>query len=171
MTNRIPLAIAAVAAIALAGCDRDEHHGGDSAKIASDIKAQEAKWQQAYAARDLGALADMYADDAALADPGAALATTSGARRKEIQTLTTDPNLKLTFASDRVQVAKSGDLAYSRGHFTIQATDRATNKPVTSEGNYLTVWQRHDGDWKAVEDFVTPGPAPAAAAPAAPAAK
>jgi ketosteroid isomerase-like protein len=170
MTNRIPLAIAAVAAITLAGCDRDHHHGGDSAKIVSDIKAQEAKWQDAYAAKDLGALAAFYADDAALADPGAALATTSGARRKEIQTLTTDPNLKLSFSSDRVQVAKSGDLAYSRGHFTITATDKATNKPVTGDGSYLTVWQRQGDDgWKAVEDFVTPGPAPAA--PAAPPAK
>jgi ketosteroid isomerase-like protein len=168
--NRFPLAIAAVAAITLAGCDRDHHHGGDPAKITSDIKAQEAKWQDAYAAKDLSALAGMYADDAALADPGAALATTGGARRKEIQTLTTDPNLKLTFASDRVQVAKSGDFAYSRGHFAITATDRATNKPVSSTGNYLTVWQRQDDDgWKAVEDFITPGPAsaPAAAAPAA----
>jgi ketosteroid isomerase-like protein len=44
-------------------------------------------------------------------------------------------------------------------------TDKATNKPVDSSGSYLTVWQKQsDGSWKAVEDFVTPGPAPAATA-------
>ena len=44
-------------------------------------------------------------------------------------------------------------------------TDKATNKPVTSTGSYLTVFKKDDdGGWKAVEDFVTPGPAPAAAA-------
>jgi ketosteroid isomerase-like protein len=166
--NRIPLAIAAVAAITLAGCDRDHHHGGDPAKITSDIKAQEAKWQEAYAAKDMSAIAGFYADDGAVASPGVAIAATGGERRKAIQTLITDPNLKLTFASDRVQVAKSGDFAYSRGHFAITATDRATDKPVSSVGNYLTVWQRQaDGGWKAVEDFITPGPAPAPAAPAA----
>jgi ketosteroid isomerase-like protein len=50
-------------------------------------------------------------------------------------------------------------------------TDKATSKPATSTGSYLTVYQKQDdGSWKAVEDFITPGPAPAAAAPA-PAAK
>jgi ketosteroid isomerase-like protein len=168
MTNRIPLAIAAVAAIALAGCARERHQGGDPAKIASDIKAQEAKWQQAYADKDMAAIAGFYADDAEFANAGAPLATTESDRRKGIQTLIMDPNLKLTFASDREGAAKSDDLAYSRGHFAITTTDRATNKPVSSTGNYLTVWQRQaDGSWKAIEDFVTPGPA----APAAPAAK
>jgi ketosteroid isomerase-like protein len=38
-------------------------------------------------------------------------------------------------------------------------TDPATKKPATSKGSYLTVWQKQtDGAWKAVEDFVTPGP-------------
>lgn len=171
MTNRIPLALMAVAAIALGGCAREPHHGGDPTKIASDIKAQEAKWEQAYADKDMTALAAFYADDAAVASPGATIATTAGARRQSIQTLITDPNLKLAFSSDRVQVAKSGDFAYSRGHFAITTTDRATNKPVSGEGNYLTVWERQaDGGWKAVEDFITPGPAPAPPAPAAPAA-
>ena len=63
----------------------------------------------------------------------------------------------------------SGDLASSRGHFSLTMTDKATNKPVTTTGSYLTVFKRQDdGSWKAVEDFITPGPA---AAPAAPAAK
>jgi ketosteroid isomerase-like protein len=160
----------AVAAIALAGCAREPRHETDSAKIAADIKAQEAKWEQAYAAKDMGAIAAFYADDGAVASPGATIATTGAARRQSIQTLITDPNLKLAFSSDRVQVAKSGDFAYSRGHFAITTTDRATNKPVSGEGNYLTVWQRQaDGGWKAVEDFITPGPAPAPAAPAGPA--
>ena len=44
-------------------------------------------------------------------------------------------------------------------------TDPATKKPLESTGSYLTVWQKQaDGSWKAVEDFITPGPAPAGAA-------
>ena len=33
--------------------------------------------------------------------------------------MTSDPNFALTFASDRVLVAGSGDLASSRGHYTL----------------------------------------------------
>jgi ketosteroid isomerase-like protein len=77
-----------------------------------------------------------------------------------LQNLIIDPNLKITFAADRVQVAASGDLAYSRGHYTMQLTDKGTSKPVTSTGSYLTVYKKEaDGSWKAVEDFITPGPA------------
>jgi len=42
---------------------------------------------------------------------------------------------------------------------------KATSKPVDSTGSYLTVYKKEsDGSWKAVEDFITPGPAAAPAA-------
>jgi ketosteroid isomerase-like protein len=64
--------------------------------------------------------------------------------------------------SDRIQVAASGDLAYTRGHYSMTMTDPVSRKPAASGGSYLTVWRRQaDGGWKAVEDFVTPGPAAA----------
>ena len=164
MTNRIPLAMVAVAAIAIAGCASDKP-GDDPAKIAADIKAQEAKWAQAFAAKDSEAIAGFYADDAEIVEAGAPVAASNTERRKAIQALLTDPNFKLSFASDRELAAKSGDLAYSRGHYSITTTDRATNKPVSGSGSYLTVWQKQaDGSWKAAEDFITPGPAPTAAA-------
>jgi ketosteroid isomerase-like protein len=57
------------------------------------------------------------------------------------------------------QVAASGDLAYMRGHCTMTMTYPATRKPATRSGSYLTVWKKQaDGGWKALEDFVTPGP-------------
>ena len=43
-------------------------------------------------------------------------------------------------------------------------TDPQSKKPVEGDGSYLTVYRKQsDGSWKAVEDFMTPGPAPAAA--------
>jgi ketosteroid isomerase-like protein len=167
MTNRISLSIAAAAALTLAGCDHQGWGGGhhaDTAKIADDIKAKEAQWQRDYAAKNVEALAGQYADDGAIAGPGDPLATSDGDRRKALGGLVSDPNFALTFASDRVLVAKSGDLASSRGHYSLTMTDKATNKPATSSGSYLTVYRKQDdGSWKAVEDFITPGPAPAAA--------
>ena len=140
----------------------------DTAGIEKQLRDNEAKWNAAYAARDGEALAGAYADDAALANPGAPLATGKAAIRKETAAFAADPNLKVEFAADRIQVAASGDLAYTRGHYAMTYTDPATRQPVSGTGSYLTVWQKQsDGSWKAVEDFITPGPAPAAKADAA----
>jgi ketosteroid isomerase-like protein len=163
MNKSIPLAFSLVAAVATSGCT-PAAKAADPVKIEQTIKAQEAQWQDAYKAKNLEALAGQYTDDAAIAGPGDALASSDVDRRKALQGLTSDPNFALTFASDRVLVASSGDLASSRGHYTLQMTDKATNKPVMSTGSYLTVYRKQeDGSWKAVEDFITPGPAPAAA--------
>jgi ketosteroid isomerase-like protein len=165
MQKVILLVGAAVAALSASGCTKSAQAPADPAKIEASIRAQEAQWQKDYAAKDVNALAGHYSDDAALGGPGDPLATTDADRKKVLQNLVSDPNLKLTFAADRVQVAQSGDYAYSRGHYSMTMTDKATSKPMSSEGSYLTVYKRQpDGVWKAVEDFVTPGPAPAAAA-------
>jgi ketosteroid isomerase-like protein len=149
-----------LAALTASGCTSGAKATVDTAKIEQSIRAEEAQWQKDYAAKDINALAGHYADDAALGGPGDPLATTESDRRKMLQQLILDPNLKMEFASDRVQVAQSGDYAYSRGHYTMQLTDKATNKPATGTGSYLTVYKKDaDGSWKAVEDFITHGPA------------
>ena len=167
MKRLIPVMLAGAAALAVTGCMRDPKTTADTSKIADSIKAQEAQWEKAYADKDVNALAAEYSDDAALGGPGDPLATTQVDRRKAITALVNDPNFKLTFASDRVLVASAGDLATSRGHYTITMTDKATGKPVTSSGTFLTVYKRQpDGAFKAVEDMIIPGPAPAPAAAA-----
>jgi ketosteroid isomerase-like protein len=113
---------------------------------------------EAYAKKDAAALAAEYADDAAIANPGAALATDAAARKALLDGIAGDPALKVDFATDRVIVAKSGELASSRGHYTMTYTDPGTKKPKTESGSYLTVYRKAaDGSWQAVEDFITPG--------------
>jgi ketosteroid isomerase-like protein len=166
MRKGLTLSLAAAATLTLGGCDHHgwgAHHRADSAKLADEVKAREAQWQKDYSSKNLEALAGTYTDDAAIAGPGDPVATSDSDRRKAIQGLISDPNFALTFSSDRVIVAKSGELASSRGHYSLTMTDKASNKPVTSTGSYLTVYKRDDGKWKAVEDFITPGPAPTAA--------
>lgn len=149
-----------VATAALAGCQQDAKPV-DTAQIEAQLRQTEEKWNAAYAARDGTAVANFYSDDAALANPFAPLSTGKEAIAKDNMAFAADPNMSVEFASDRVQVAASGDMAYTRGHYTMTMTDPETKKPVTSKGNYLTVWQKQaDGSWRAVEDFITPGPAP-----------
>jgi ketosteroid isomerase-like protein len=164
MHKAIPLTVAAVAALCVTGCIKGAKAATDPAQVEQAIRAQEAQWQKDYAAKDVNALAGHYADDAELGDIDAAVVNNDVDRRKELQSLISDPNLKLSFAADRVDVAQAGDIAVSRGHYAITTTDTKTNKPVDSRGSYLTVYKKQaDGSWKATEDFITPGPAPAAA--------
>src|SRR5947209_8200984 len=164
MKKLIPVMLATVAALAVTGCTRGAEAAGDTSKVADSIKAQEAQWDKAYAAKDINTIAGEYADDAALASPGDPLATTDVDRRKALGALMSDPNFKLNFATDRVLVASAGDMATSRGHYIITTTDKSTSKPVTSSGTYLTVYKKPAaGGFKAVEDVIIPGPAAAAA--------
>jgi len=154
----------ALGALMLTGCSKPAESKVDTAAIEKQIRDIETQWNKDYDSKNVEALAGHYADDAALANPGSALATDSATRRQGISDFVADPAMKIRFSSDRIEVASSGELVSSRGHYTITYTDPNTKKPVDGTGSYLTVYKKQDdGSWKAVEDFVTPGPAPAAA--------
>ena len=124
------------------------------------IRAKESAWMDAYNKHDGNALASQYEDNAGLASYGMALMTDSSARGAFLKGFASDPALKVDFASDRIIIAASGELASSRGHYTMTFTDPATKEPRTETGSYLTVYRKAaDGSWKAIEDFTTPGPA------------
>jgi ketosteroid isomerase-like protein len=138
----------------------------DTAAIESKLRSIEAQWEKDYQAYDVEKMSGHYAEDAALANPGSTLATDSIGRRLEIERFAADKNNKVSFSADRVGVAASGEIAYTRGHYSSETTDPKTGKVVTQAGNYLTVWKKQaDGSWKAVEDFVVPGPPAAAPTP------
>lgn len=152
-----------IATLALGACTPTEPKT-DTGAIEKQLQVNEAKWNRAYAAHDAEALAGMYADDAALANPGEQLVRGKEAIRQATNDFAADPNLKVAFRANRIQVARSGDIGYARGRFTMTMTNPGTNRPETSTGHYLTVWQKQsDGSWKVVEDMITPGPPPAVA--------
>jgi ketosteroid isomerase-like protein len=57
-----------------------------------------------------------------------------------------DPAQNLSFLADRVQIAKGGEMGYTRGHYSMRATDAATHKQVSDSGSYVTVY-RKGADW------------------------
>jgi len=61
-------------------------------------------------------------------------------------------NIKLIWKTDFVDVAKSGDLAYTYGNYVFSAID-SNGQKINSEGVFHTVWKRQpDGIWKYVWD-------------------
>lgn len=157
MMNGTRSALVLLAMLAMPGCDTNEKP--NTAQIEQQILAQEERWNRAYAQRDAEALAGFFADDAAMASPGEQLVRGKDSIRQAVQAFAEDPNLNVSFKANRVQVATSGDLAYTRGQYMLTSTNPATDQPESNRGYYLTVWKKQsDGSWKAVEDFITPGP-------------
>jgi len=158
MTVRsIALLGAAALAVMTAGCQKQGAAGSDADSVKTAIKADEKAWNDQFKTKDTEGLVGHYADDAFFAG-GGLTADGSTAIRKAYADAGTDPAFNVTFASDKIDV--SGDLAYSRGHFSEKYTDKKTGKVMSDSGAYLTVYKKQqDGSWKAVEDFTAPDPA------------
>jgi uncharacterized protein (TIGR02246 family) len=153
-------------ALTMTACNQTpDTHDADVAAI----QANEAQWNQDYAARDLDKIAAHYADDAVLIIPGAPPTTGKAAIGAASKQMTADPAMVLQFHPTKVDVAKSGDLAYSQGVYTLTITDMQTHQPINDHGSYVTTYRKQpDGTWKAVVDIVTsevPPPAPAPTEP------
>lgn len=159
MHNSFVLAGAAVLALGLGGCAKYEHKGADAGAIKTAIKADEIKWNEQFKSKDLEGLLGHYADDAYFVAPGVKPASGSTEIRKAYSDALNDPALAISFSSDKIDVAGSGDMAYARGHFTEKYTDLKTQKVMTDSGSYLTVYKKQaDGSWKAEEDFAAADP-------------
>jgi uncharacterized protein (TIGR02246 family) len=133
---------------------------GDTSADVAAITAQQTQWNQDWKARSLEPLVGHYAHDAVVMGPGMAPARGSDDIRAAVTQILTDPNFQLSFTTDKVKVAGSGDVAYTEGKYDESATDPKTHKVAHETGSYVTVYHKADnGDWKAVEDINTPGPA------------
>jgi uncharacterized protein (TIGR02246 family) len=118
------------------------------------LKDTEAAWVKVVAAKDFEKSMSYYADDASLLWPNAPTINGKDAIRAALKPFFDDPNSSLAFQPSRVEVAKSGDLGYAQGTYTITTTDPKTKKPVTDKGKYLVAYKKQaDGTWKAMADM------------------
>ena len=135
-----------------AGCG-----GGSSTTAdAAAIKARSERWSKAGSVKDSASFASFYADDAILLNSGVPAAKGKDAIRAAWKDMLSDPNSKLVFASSRIDVSSSGDMASTTGSYTMTMTNPKTKKPVEDKGSYLTVYKKQaDGNWKAIEDVAS----------------
>jgi uncharacterized protein (TIGR02246 family) len=145
--------------LGIAACEKAATVKADPAAVQNSIKADEKKWNDDFKAKNLEALLSHYADDATFVTSGGA-ATGSTAIRQSYSTALADHYFTVSFASDKIDVAASGDLAYSRGHFSEKYQDPKSKQIVSDSGTFVTVYKKQaDGSWKAVEDFAVADPA------------
>ena len=114
------------------------------------IRAAAAQWAKAAEAKDLEKSLSFYADDAALFYPGSPVVTGADGRRKAWDSLLKTP--AFTFATTKVEAARSGDLAYETGTYDMSWKEKS-GKTKKERGKYIVVWKKQaNGSWKAFLD-------------------
>jgi uncharacterized protein (TIGR02246 family) len=117
------------------------------------LRALDDQWAKAAAAKDLEKTIAFYSSDAIVFPPNAASAVTKGAIRNAWKEMFATPGSNITWQPTRVEVGKSGEMAWLSGTYELTTND-ATGKPIHDRGKYLAVWQKQtDGNWKCAADM------------------
>src|ERR1700677_3394905 len=118
----------------------------------SAIRALDAQWEKAAAARDVDGTVSYYSDDASLLAPNAPIASDRQSIRASWASLL-GPDTNLSWQATKVEVARSSDLAYLVGTYQLTTKD-AQGKPVSDNGKFVEVWKKQaDNKWKVVADI------------------
>ena len=162
MSTRTLLALGLTAALFAAGCEKKEEArdeaAAEPAAPAVDLAAEEqairnrsGEWMNYANARDAASIATKIwaADGVLIADEKAhkgqaAIQAAMEAEAKE------NPNSLVSWTSDQVRVAESGDLALETGSFNFDP-DGDGKKPAV-QGSFATTWAKTDGEWRVLAD-------------------
>jgi uncharacterized protein (TIGR02246 family) len=124
---------------------------GTSVTDAKTIQAQSELWSKAGATKDSASFATFFADDATVMIPNEPAFKGMKDIKEVLTPMMQDPNFKMTFTTDKVEV--SGILGYTQGTYSMTSTAR-DGKPHEDKGKYLTVWKKQeDKSWKALDDI------------------
>jgi ketosteroid isomerase-like protein len=130
------------------------------------LRDLDAEWAKAAAAKDVEQTIGYYSDDAIVLPPNATSAATREAIRNVWKDMFASPGLVISWQPTRVQVGKSGEMAWVRGTYEL-TMNGASGKPIDDRGKYLEVWEKQtDGNWKCAagmwnSDLAASAPAPA----------
>jgi ketosteroid isomerase-like protein len=117
------------------------------------VRQTDDNWSKAAQSKKVDDWVAYYSDDAVVLPPNEAKTTGKDGIRKEIGALLGMPGLSLSWSPEKVEVSRSGDLAYTQGAYQLSGTD-AKGKPMTDHGKTLEIWKKQaDGSWKCIADM------------------
>jgi len=152
MKHRYPSATSLVLLAALAGC-KGMPPAPDPIQAEAAIRAADARWLAAAQAHDLEQTVSYWSDDVYMMPPGGPPLVGKEALRRYVAGAFAIPDFSITWVTDHVWVAKSGDLAYATGTDTIRLTS-PDGKPIVEHNKAVAVWRKEpDGSWKCAVDI------------------
>jgi len=114
---------------------------------AAAIQALDEQWSATAAKNDLEGTVAFYADDAVLLPPNAPIARERKSIRESWAGLL-GPNTSVAW-----KVAKSGELGYLYGTYSLAIRDPKGGAPVSDTGKLVEIWKKQaDGKWKCIVD-------------------
>jgi ketosteroid isomerase-like protein len=129
------------------------------------LRSLDADWAKTAAAKDVEQTIAHYSDDAIVFPPNATSAATKEAIRNLWKDMFASAGFNITWQATRVQVGKSGEMAWVSGTYESTMND-ASGKPIDDRGKYLEVWEKQtDGNWKCRADIWNSDLAASASAP------
>jgi ketosteroid isomerase-like protein len=164
--QKLMLVAAACGALA-AGCAKPapEAPAVDLAAEAQAVRDRSAAWLQLAQAKDVAGIVDgIFTADAVTISDGNIRKGSAEIRAGAEAEMAASPNASISWTTNDVKVAASGDLAYELGSFMFDSD--GAGDAVAADGEYVTVWTKADGTWRAAVDSGTERKAAEAAAPA-----
>ena len=139
-------------------CTRNENDpsreaAADLSSAESAIRAASDDWGKAMTARDVEKTISFYSEDGSYLPNRHPLIRSKDDLRKFWAQLFAKPGPGFACDTTRVEVARSGELAYETGTCELTATD-SNGKLSTEKQKYVVVWKKQsDGAWKAAVDI------------------
>jgi ketosteroid isomerase-like protein len=117
------------------------------------LRAADAAWLKAFRARDIKKAAAFVDSQGSMMAPSASIATGRKAVTKLIAAGFALRDYRLAWHSNKVGVARSGELGYTSGGYKVSFR-HASGKMIFDKGKYLMVWRRQaNGEWKVLFDM------------------
>jgi ketosteroid isomerase-like protein len=150
----------------VAGCGQQTPPDARAAEETT-LRTLNEQWSKTAGDKDLEGTVSYYSDDASVFPPNAPLASGKQAVHSVWADMIASASA-ISWQTDKVEVARSGDLAYVTGTYQTTAKDPKA-QPVNDTGKFVEVWKKQaDGKWKTVADiFNSDVPVPAPAPPVA----
>jgi uncharacterized protein (TIGR02246 family) len=128
------------------------------------LRKLDGDWSKAAGSRDVEKTVSFYSDDAVVMLPNIPTLTGKDSIRTLWKSILESPSFSGGWQATKVDVARSGDLAYVSGDYEFTETG-PNGRPMTDKGKYVEVWKKQaDGNWKCVADMFS-SDLPVAAAP------
>jgi ketosteroid isomerase-like protein len=136
------------------GCNRTQQPpAATQAADEAAVRQTDENWSKAAQSKKVDDWVAFYSDDAVILPPNEKKASGKEDVRKDIGELMMLPSLALSWTPAKVEVARSGDLAYTQGSYQMSYAD-SHGKPMTDQGKTLEIWKKQaDGSWKCVADM------------------
>jgi uncharacterized protein (TIGR02246 family) len=151
------LATGLLLSLLLLGCGSEPATDATAAPVGApggmeDVTAEEREirrlsdqWTASARAADAAGLANLYAPDATMLEPGMEPIRGRSAILEFYQEMVRGENRQVDSSAERVEVARSGDLAYEYGSYTF-AADTPQGR-MDDRGRYVAIWKKIDGQW------------------------